>query len=552
MPPAAAVDARSRASVDASRGPTAATENWRAAECSLIVEQALAILEETGMHFGQCAALDELERAGARVDREAGVARLPADLVEQTVARLPRSVLLAGLTPDDDCLLEPGTIHFSPSGSPNVTSTSRPASTGPARSKTCAVRRSSPTPWSRSTSSGRWSPPPTSNPTRALFRELLTMAAWDRKHIQDEVTKPWQVEPMLAVCETLCGGLAAFRERPRVSFVCCTRSPLGVGGELLDAAIGVARYGGPIVVYPMPIAGATAPLTVAGVVTMNVAEFLGVATAIELAAPGSRQILGVGTSLLDMRATTFAFGALETALMCAAGVDVAHYLGVPALAPGLATDAKYGGIQAGYEKALKGLVVAAAGSDLITGGIGLLSGAGIMSLPQIVIDAEIAAMIQRLLAGAEISAATVLAESIARCGFKGDYLKEKDTSRRLRAGEVYMPAIASRLSLEHWQADGARRARGGERSRARARRRRRRARPGPAGRDDRRPRRDRRRGAAARPSARGGASREVDAMRARSSADRRGGARRWARAAGGWRRRCAPTRASRARRWPAR
>ena len=205
----------------------------------------------------------------------------------------------------------------------------------------------------------------------------------------------------------------------------------------------------------MPIAGATAPLTVAGVVTMNVAEFLGVATAIELAAPGSRQILGVGTSLLDMRATTFAFGALETALMCAAGVDVAHYLGVPALAPGLATDAKYGGIQAGYEKALKGLVVAAAGSDLITGGIGLLSGAGIMNLPQIVIDAEMAAMIQRLLAGAEISAATVLAESIARCRFKGDYLKEKDTSRRLRAGEVYMPAIASRLSLEHWQADGA-------------------------------------------------------------------------------------------------
>jgi trimethylamine---corrinoid protein Co-methyltransferase len=204
----------------------------------------------------------------------------------------------------------------------------------------------------------------------------------------------------------------------------------------------------------MPIAGATAPLTVAGVVTMNVAEFLGVATAIELSAPGSRQILGVGTSLLDMHATTFSFGALETALMCCTGVAVAHYLGVPALAPGLATDAKYGGIQAGYEKALKGLLVAAAGSDLITGGIGLLAGAGIMSLPQIVVDAEMATMIQRLLGGAEVSEATVLAESIARRRFKGDFLKEKDTARRLRAGEVFTPAIATRLSLEHWQADG--------------------------------------------------------------------------------------------------
>ena len=42
-----------------------------AAECDLIVEQALAVLEETGLRFGPCAALDE-----------------------RTVARLPRSVLL--------------------------------------------------------------------------------------------------------------------------------------------------------------------------------------------------------------------------------------------------------------------------------------------------------------------------------------------------------------------------------------------------------------------------------------------------------------------------
>ena len=104
-----------------------------------------------------------------------------------------------------------------------------------------------------------------------------------------------------------------------------------------------------------------------------------------------------------MKAITFSFGALETALMCAACVEVAHHLGVPVLAPGLASDSKYGGIQAGYEKALKGLSVASAGADLITGGIGLLAGAGIMSLPQIVIDAEIAAMIRRLLAKTEIS-----------------------------------------------------------------------------------------------------------------------------------------------------
>jgi len=424
------------------------------AECGLIIEQALAILETTGMNFGHCRALDVLADAGGGVDREAGVARLPVDLVEQTVARLPRRVLLAGLTPDDDCLLEPGQVHFLPSGGPNVT---LDFETGEYRPSTVEdLRRATIVADAMDAVDILWALVGVTDvePKRGLFREILTMAAWDRKHIQEDVTFPWQVEPALEIYATVCGGLDAYRERPRFSSICCTTSPLAVDGDLLDTSIGLARHGCPIVVLPMPIAGATAPLTVAGVVAMNVAEFLGVATAIELAAPGSRQIMGVGTSLLDMHATTFVFGALETALMCATGVAVAHHLGLPALAPGLATDSKYGGIQAGYEKALKGLIVAQSGADLITGGIGLLSGAGIMSLPQIVIDSEIATMIKRLLEGAEISAETVQAETIERVAFAGDYLKEKDTARRMRAGEVFVPQIASRLSLEHWQAEG--------------------------------------------------------------------------------------------------
>ena len=424
------------------------------AERDLLVERALHVLETTGMRFGRARALDALSEAGARVDREAGVARLPRDLVERTLRALPREVLLAGATPADDCLLAPGQVHFVPSGSPTVTldfetGEYRPSTLDDVRASTIVADAMPPVDILWSLVSATDLPP-----GRGLFRELLTMLAWSDKHIQDEVAEPWQVEPMLAVAEVLCGSLAAFRERPRLSFVCCPTAPLSIDAPLLDATIGVARHGAPVVVYPMPIAGATAPLTVAGAVTVNLAEFLGAATAIELAAPGSRLIMGAGASLLDMRAATFSFGALETALMAATCVEVAHGLGVPVLAPGLATDAKYGGVQAGYEKALKGLLVAQAGADLITGGIGLLSGAGIMSLPQIVIDAEIAAMILRLGEGAAIDADTVQAETIERLAFRGEHLKEKDTSRRLRVGEVFLPEVATRLSLEAWRAAG--------------------------------------------------------------------------------------------------
>ena len=93
-------------------------------------------------------------------------------------------------------------------------------------------------------------------------------------------------------------------------------------------------------------------------------------------------------------------------------------------------------------------------SILLTGGIGLLSGANHMSLPQIVIDAEVAAMILRLVDGAEVSPATIMAATIERLGFSGSFLSDKETVRRLRAGEVFLPTIATRLSIEAWRARG--------------------------------------------------------------------------------------------------
>jgi trimethylamine--corrinoid protein Co-methyltransferase len=429
--------------------------SWTTApERSLIIDQALELLETVGMRFGSSTSLEALAEAGARVDREAGVARLSRELVERALASCPREVLLAGATEADDVLLDGSAVHFVPSGTPTRIldeETSRVRS-GMAED----VRRAIIVADAMPAVDVMWAPVGAADlpEDEMAFHELVTAVEWSPKHFQHEVTAPWHLEPTLAVCAELSGGLEAFRARPRISFVCCTHSPLGVGHPLLDLNVEVARRGAPILVYPMPIAGATAPITVAGAVVMNVAEFLACATAIQIQAPGAPLIMGAGTSLLDMRAGTFCFGAVETALMCATCVEVGHELGVPALAPGLATDALYGGVQAGYEKALKGLAVAQSGSDLITGGVGLLHGAGLFSLPQVVIDGEIAAMILRLLNGAEVTAEAVMNEVTTRVGFDGHFLGQKETTRRLRAGEVFLPEIATRASVEAWEREG--------------------------------------------------------------------------------------------------
>ncbi len=423
-------------------------------ERHLIIDEAYGLLERVGMRFGDGRGLALLADAGADVDREAGVARLPRGLVTEALGKCPRDVLLGGATPAEDVLLDGARSHFVPSGAPTHV---LDMESGEYRTATLEdQRKSAVVADAMSVVDVMWMLVAATDVPEAesLFRGYVTGLCWSDKHVQDEVTCPRQVEALMRMMEVVCGGLDEFRRRPRVSVVCCTSSPLAIDRDFLDANLEVARYGTPILIYPMPIAGGTSPITVAGTVTMNVAEFLGTNAAIQLAVPGTPVMLGAGASLLDMKAGTFSFGALETALMVAACAEVAHELGVPVLCPGLGTDAKYGGIQAGYEKALKGIVAVSAGADLVTGGIGLLSGANLMSLPQIVIDAEIAQMIAGLARRTEVSPATIMAEAIARVGFTGSYLSEKETSRRLRAGDVFIPEIATRLSIDGWRSRG--------------------------------------------------------------------------------------------------
>ncbi len=137
------------------------------------------------------------------------------------------------------------------------------------------------------------------------------------------------------ICELLSGDLDRFRERPRISTVVTAASPLQVDGGALDIHIALARHGVPIEVYSMTIAGATSPVTLAGTVVQGLAEFLGIATALQVAAPGARLIFCFGSGVLDMLRTTFSLGNVESGLMGAMATEVGHYLGVPTLEPGL-------------------------------------------------------------------------------------------------------------------------------------------------------------------------------------------------------------------------
>ena len=63
-------------------------------------------------------------------------------------------------------------------------------------------------------------------------------------------------------------------------------------------------------------------------------------------------------------------------------------------------------------------------------------------------------MIRRILGDVDTRPDEMMVEMIERVGIGGDFLKEKETARRLRAGEHFTPGISSRQADHQWVADG--------------------------------------------------------------------------------------------------
>ena len=399
------------------------------------------------------AALPLLAERGAEVDATTGLVRFPRTLVEWALGRCPRRIVMAGLTDADDVVLDEGEpFHFAPSGCVAKTLDFR---TGQRRASTLQdVREGTALNDELPQLDIMWTQVSATDVPleQRELTEYFTLLTETRKHVTF-VDCPTEVDAVVRLCEILGGDLERFRARPRISTVVTAASPLQVDGAILDVHVALARHGVPVKVYSMAVAGATSPVTLAGTVVQGLAEFLGVATVLQVAAPDARLIFCFGSGVLDMRQTTFAMGSVEAALMAAMATEVGHHVGVPVLCPGFSTDARHLHLQGGYEKAIKASTVCAAGPDIVTGW-GLLDSHNTMSLPQSVIDNEMAGMLRRLHRPVEVSEATLGGAAITTAGPGGAFLGQKDTAKRIRAGEHYLPTLSSRLSYDKWVEQG--------------------------------------------------------------------------------------------------
>jgi len=273
------------------------------------------------------------------------------------------------------------------------------------------------------------------------------------KHVMGGVYTLNGVKQVIRMAEIIAGSGERLRQRPLISMITCSISPLKMDRQYGDLVVTIAKSGIPLVCPAEPLCGATSPVTLAGnLVIQTVDSLMGVMLA-QIINPGTPVIFGSVATSTDLRDLKYLAGSIEMGLLNAAGAQMAQFYKLPFYATGGMTDSKVLDTQSGYESALTSLLCALAGANFIHDAAGLMEFALTACYEKYVIDNEILGMVMRAVEGITVNDDTLAFDLIKQVGPGGNFVTAKHTRRFMRS-EHYQPSLSDRDGREEWEARG--------------------------------------------------------------------------------------------------
>jgi trimethylamine--corrinoid protein Co-methyltransferase len=277
------------------------------------------------------------------------------------------------------------------------------------------------------------------------------------------IDKPEDVPYVVEMAAACCGGLEAFRQHPNMTISVSPVSPLTFGPEVTGAIIAVVESGAPFHSLPAPTLGATGPVTMAGCLAQQHAEILASFVIAAATRPGAHVGYCSRISPIDLRTALTAWGSPEVGMTAACAGQLAHRIGFPCDAYGLASQSLLLDPQHAYERLSNALIPALAGVDMLSGagnGGGLVAGFELA-----VIDDEIISIIKHIVKGVAVDEVTLAYDVMASViPQDGVFLGKMHTARQIRRGALWMPGVSTRGETDDGPAAGV-----VDRARARAR-----------------------------------------------------------------------------------
>lgn len=421
----------------------AATEE----QCEQLIEAALKIMSDIGIMIKNPKAIKLLEDAGCTVEGE--IVKVPAQIVKDAIASAPSEMVLYDRN-GNEAIRAGGTANYYGNGptNPSFNDFETGKRRNAVRSDVAKAARVSDACPNVDFIMGlaQISDCPQEIAPVVEMRELLEnttkpIIAWglDVDNFKD------QVEMAAAVA----GGMDKLREKPFLAiFPGCPITPLVINEALTDKLEYAVEAGLPAIWMTGPQLGSTAPVTIAGALSIGLAEdFIGLVLS-QLMKKGSCLVSGDVVVNVDMGTSQTGYGSPEHCIAESVVADVFHYLNLPMIQTAGVTDSKLVDEQSAIEVSM-GILVNSLSRGHLVHDVGFMDAAMSASLEQIVLCDEIIGYARRVARGIEINDATLAFDTIKEVGAGGQFLTNEHTFMNFRK-ELWMPSLFDHRSYASW------------------------------------------------------------------------------------------------------
>ncbi len=297
-------------------------------EISIIHEASFQILENTGMRIKSAKARELLYQNGAEVFGE--IVKMPKGMVEKAIKEIKPNMVLGARNKQNTIIpynLKKPVVTIN-----GISPFTKDWRTGEVRNSTAKDLEEFAIVCDYYDEVGFFGSIVAPMDVNPLMQEIITLAIsliYNSKHIQcttcTEKTAYWQ----LKIAELFLEDGDTLKDNPIFSTHIAPISPLTLGTIEAESIILMAQNGIPISPFTTPLAGSTAPVTLAGSLALGNAENLGILTLIKAANKDGHMIYSSDTCVPNAKTGIINYQSPEYNLFAMANNQLAKFYNLP-------------------------------------------------------------------------------------------------------------------------------------------------------------------------------------------------------------------------------
>ena len=419
-------------------------------------DASLRLLQEVGIEFMGAAARSVLAEAGALVDHETGLTRIPREVVEHAVASAPAEFTMTPRNPARRLVVGGDRIAFGlVAGPPTVHDRVRGRRAGNFEDYVTLVKLAHCFDVIHFVGNQPTAPQELPPRTRHLDTYRANVTYTDRVFHCSAIGRERTLDGIEVTALSRGLTLEEVVDDPCVFTIISVNSPRRFDEAMSDGLMAMAEHGQPAVVTPFTLMGAMTPVTLAAALVQQNAEALAGVTLTQLVRTGAPVVYGAFTSNVDLRSGAPAFGTPENARATIAAGQLARLYGLPYRASN-ASASNALDAQAAYESQMSIWSAVLGGAHLVYHGAGWMEGGLTASFEKLVLDVEMLQMLAVTIAPAvEVDQREIDdgVAAIAEVPTGGHFFGSPHTLARYETA-FHEPLVSNWQNYESWEAAG--------------------------------------------------------------------------------------------------